>query len=67
MRLPAQCLSRFLCLEGFSTPQTMKAASGLPGLSAREKELWTPEEDAELLKAVRDIGAGNWRASESKP
>lgn len=57
-------------MEGFSTLQPKKAASAFPqrpsfGI-AREKEQWTPEEDAELLKAVRDCGAGNWRASESK-
>jgi len=64
-RLPVQCLSRFLSLEGVSSLQPKQASSDLsqpPSFgSSREKEQWTPKEDAELLKAVRDLGAGNWR------
>ncbi|KAF8334159.1 uncharacterized protein EI90DRAFT_3121502 [Cantharellus anzutake] len=66
-RLPIHCLRRFLCLEGLALPQPKKgnSSSQRPGAGLpREKEQWTAKEDAELLDAVHDLGAGNWRASD---
>ncbi|KAF8332580.1 uncharacterized protein EI90DRAFT_3122342 [Cantharellus anzutake] len=68
-RLPIHCLSRFLCLEGLALPQPKKGntSSQRPGAGLpREKEQWTAKEDAELLDAVYDLGAGKWRASEER-
>ncbi|KAF8318284.1 uncharacterized protein EI90DRAFT_3133247 [Cantharellus anzutake] len=64
-RLPIHCPSRFLCLEGLALPQPKKGntSSQRPGAGLpREKEQWTTKEDAELLDAVYDLGAGKWRA-----